>query len=114
MMDRPQKIATGFMGLLFLFAAAVQYNDPDPLIWMPIYLLAATASLLPLAGVSIRWLALALVAVCLPWAGALAFRVIGKQPVLESEEGREMLGLLLVAIWMGLLFLFRRPVLSRR
>jgi Transmembrane family 220, helix len=27
--------------LLFVFSAALQYNDPDPYIWMPIYLYGA-------------------------------------------------------------------------
>ena len=31
------------MAVLFLFAVAVQYNDPDPLRWMAIYGLAALA-----------------------------------------------------------------------
>jgi hypothetical protein len=104
-MDRIQKVASGFMGLVFLLAAAVQYNDPDPLIWALVYLSAAAASLLPLAGRSSRWLALALALVCLPWALVLAFRVLGRQPLLESEEGREMLGLLLVTLWMGFILL---------
>jgi hypothetical protein len=27
--------------LLFIFSAALQYNDPDPYVWMPIYLYGA-------------------------------------------------------------------------
>ena len=27
--------------LLFIFSAALQYNDPDPYIWMPVYLYGA-------------------------------------------------------------------------
>jgi hypothetical protein len=38
------------MAVLFLVAAAVQYNDPDPLRWMAIYGLAGLACLLALAG----------------------------------------------------------------
>lgn len=30
-----------FFILLFVFSAALQYNDPDPYIWMPIYLYGA-------------------------------------------------------------------------
>jgi hypothetical protein len=37
------------MAALFLFAAAVQYNDPDPLRWMAVYGLAALACVLSLA-----------------------------------------------------------------
>ena len=38
------------MAVLFLIAAALQYNDPDPLRWMAIYGLAVLACLLALAG----------------------------------------------------------------
>ncbi|HWJ27083.1 MAG TPA: transmembrane 220 family protein [Flavisolibacter sp.] len=30
-----------FFVVLFLFSAALQYNDPDPYIWMPVYLYGA-------------------------------------------------------------------------
>lgn len=30
-----------FFSILFLFSAALQYNDPDPYIWIPIYLFGA-------------------------------------------------------------------------
>jgi hypothetical protein len=30
-----------FFAILFVIFAALQYNDPDPLIWIPIYLYAA-------------------------------------------------------------------------
>jgi hypothetical protein len=30
-----------FFILLFIFSAALQYNDPDPYIWMPLYLYGA-------------------------------------------------------------------------
>jgi hypothetical protein len=30
------RIANGLMAMLFLFAVAVQHNDPDPLPWMAI------------------------------------------------------------------------------
>lgn len=33
------KIIKYFFTLLFLFFAAVQYNDPDPIVWIPTYLL---------------------------------------------------------------------------
>ena len=34
------------LGLLFVSFAAVQYNDPDPYIWAPYYLLVAGACFL--------------------------------------------------------------------
>jgi Ca2+/Na+ antiporter len=35
------KIFNLFFCLLFIFSAALQYNDPDPYLWMPIYLYGA-------------------------------------------------------------------------
>ena len=35
------KIFNIFFCIVFILFAAVQYNDPDPYIWMPIYLYAA-------------------------------------------------------------------------
>jgi len=104
------------MAALFAFAAAVQYNDPDPLRWMAIYGLAMLACGLALAG-RLSWLPPALVGlIALVWAGTLAPGVVGRVSVGELfqsygmlspavEEGREMGGLLIVAVWMALLTL---------
>lgn len=35
------KIFNLFFWILFIFSAALQYNDPDPYVWMPIYLYGA-------------------------------------------------------------------------
>ena len=35
------KIFNIFFCITFIFFAALQYNDPDPYVWMPIYLYAA-------------------------------------------------------------------------
>jgi len=35
------KIFNGFFVIIFIIFAGLQYNDPDPYIWMPIYLYAA-------------------------------------------------------------------------
>jgi len=104
------------MTALFLFAGAVQYNDPDPLRWMAIYGLAALACLLSLAGRLPRLVPVAVGLGALAWAGILAPGVVGRVSVTELfqsyammsetvEEAREMGGLLIVAVWMGLLAL---------
>jgi Transmembrane family 220, helix len=36
--------------IIFIFFAALQYNDPDPYVWMPIYLYAAALSWLAFRG----------------------------------------------------------------
>ena len=111
----------GFMALLFLFAAAVQYNDPDPLQWMAIYAAAAVLSGLAAWRITIfPWLAPALVGlIALLWAASIAPRALGKVPLSEMfrswemkspvvEENREMFGLLIVTAWMVVLTLARR------
>lgn len=37
-----------FFIILFIFSAALQYNDPDPYVWMPIYLYGAVICFLAL------------------------------------------------------------------
>jgi hypothetical protein len=39
-----------FFALLFLLSAALQYNDPDPYIWIPIYLFGAILCWLAFKG----------------------------------------------------------------
>ena len=106
------------MAALFAFAAAVQYNDPDPLRWMAIYGLAMLACGLSLTGGLPRLLPALLGLIALVWAGTLAPGVVGRISVRELfqsygmltpavEEGREMGGLLIVAVWMGVLTLSR-------
>lgn len=102
------------MTLAFLFSAAVQYNDPDPLQWTAVYGAAAILCILSLRG-GLSWKApAALALIALVWAATLAPRVIGEGSLVEMfesvgmktiaiEEGREMLGLLIVAAWMTLL-----------
>jgi hypothetical protein len=43
-MQLVKKIFNGFMILFFLVSAILQYNDPDPYIWVPIYLAGAWLS----------------------------------------------------------------------
>jgi hypothetical protein len=45
-------LATAYL----LFAAAVQYNDPDPLHWMALYGLTAVCCMLAIAGKKWTWL----------------------------------------------------------
>ena len=88
----------------FAFFAIVQYNDPDPLLWMIVYAVAALACVLhhlkrlpPEAALGYGVLVLAL-------GLYLAFRVISQSQFFFDEEGREMMGAVLVAIWMAVLW----------
>ena len=99
MFMRAMRLVSLAMAALFVYSVAVQYNDPDPIIWMAIYGGAALFSIL----CTFRRIPFALLLVyglvSLIWAATIAPLVIGKQSLIDSEEGREMLGLLLVTVW---------------
>lgn len=101
------------MAALFVFGAAVQYNDPDPLRWMSMYLAAAVVALM--AAVRSRS---SVTAPLLPGIVALVWAVVtaSEGPPLdlyarmfeawemrssEVEEAREASGLLIIAFWMA-------------
>jgi hypothetical protein len=109
------RVSIVVMSLLFLLALVAQYNDPDPLRWMAIYGAAAAAGVLLLGGRLPRWLPVVVGLVALIWATALAPGVVGRvapgdlfrEVTMASaaiEEAREMIGLLIVAGWMLVLF----------
>jgi hypothetical protein len=104
-------VPTVLMGILFLLAVAAQYNDPDPVQWMAIYGAAALTCLLALRGRLPRWLPVLVGLAALVWAATLAPQVVGRtapgelfreagMATLAVEEARELLGLLIVAVWM--------------
>ena len=105
------------MAVLFAFAAALQYNDPDPVRWIAVYGAACILSLLAAFANRIlpaTVLTVGLVAVV--WAAWIAF---GGPPVSEYrhmfdawemkspsvEAAREASGLIIVAVWMAVLFM---------
>jgi hypothetical protein len=105
------------MVLLFAFAAALQYNDPDPIPWVAIYLVASMLSWATALGRRIpRGVPVAVAIVALGWAAVIAF---GGPAASEYghmfdawemksaavEEAREASGLLIVAAWMAVLFI---------
>lgn len=107
--------------LVFLLFAAVQYNDPDPVRWMAIYLAAALSCALEAMG-RLRWPLPALAAAAaLVWAGIWAPRVVGQvswghafrssgmSGDIKEEEARELGGLLIVAAWCAQLALASLP-----
>jgi hypothetical protein len=107
------------MALLFLFAAVVQYNDPDPLRWIAIYGAACLASSMAAAGRPFRPAVVAGIAVvALLWSVAIMFQGQGGGDYLHMfdawemtatnvEEARESVGLLIVAAWMTVLAVWR-------
>jgi Transmembrane family 220, helix len=110
------------MAALYLVSAGLQYNDPDPLRWMAIYLAATVAAVaLPLR----RWaipLSIAVAVAALIWALVLFPDIWGRVGFTDlwkkmSEKGgaveieREIGGLVIVVGWLVLgAFLRRRQL----
>lgn len=116
MARRAWTIANGVMLLAFLFSVIVQVNDPDPLPWMTIYGAAAFLCGLAMARRVHWWSAAVVAVVAIIWAATLVPGVLGKVPFTEMfgafemknegvEESREMYGLVLIAVWMGVVAL---------
>jgi hypothetical protein len=106
--------ASFLMVVLFVYAAALQYNDPDPVRWAAIYLLAAAVCLLYIVGRLSWYIAWVIGLIALVWAGTIAPGVWGQVSLAQMfetwkmtnpvvEEAREMCGLLIVAGWMAVL-----------
>ncbi len=109
MPSKTAKLGVGTIGVLLVFAAVVQYNDPDPYAWLVLYLAAAGVSFAAVWFPDL-WKIPAVVAVgAFVWAATLVPTVTQTSfPDLfqswemmsrEMEEGREFLGLLSVASW---------------
>jgi Transmembrane family 220, helix len=97
---------------LFLLAAVVQWNDPDPARWMAIYGAAFAVSLavalrgrvavmvpLVVGLVALGW-SLATIAGAGPVAGYVHMFDAWEMKSATDEEAREGTGLLIVAVWM--------------
>ena len=97
------KLVSAGMALLFIAWAAFQYNDPDPFLWILVYGLAALVSVLYLIKRLPAALPIVFCTACLIWAIILATRITFEPPLIEIEEWREMMGLIVIATWMGLL-----------
>jgi len=113
------RIASGLFVAVFLLSAAVQWNDPDPLVWIAGYLVAAGLSLAAFFGrISGSANAVAAIGFAL-WFLSLAGSIPGapteaftsfEMRAPDHEEPREAVGLLVCAGWTGLLAIqgFRR------
>lgn len=98
------RLATLAMLIVFLSWAGFQYNDPDPVLWMTVYGLAAVGCLLFLLHRFPRKSALVYVALCLCGAALLWIRVVADGKFFFDEQGREAIGLMIVATWTFVLY----------
>lgn len=111
------KLINLVMALLFLLSVVVQFNDPDPLLWIAIYALCAVACLLVfteykhwifpalVATLAIVWV-ISLVPSLYPHLADINWReVLGSVEMksTQTEIVREIGGLLIAAAWMILI-----------
>ncbi len=104
--------------LIFLLGAVLQFNDPDPVIWMAMWGAAAGACLLFGLGLTFRVVPLVIGIIALVWAAVLIPDVVQSAGDLRWKEvfnvvtmssiavewAREMGGLLIIAAWMGVIY----------
>lgn len=117
------RILNGSMAALFVFAAVLQYNDPQPLRWALIYLAAAVPCFMAIRRTP-SWIVPAAILVCsavwetfyvrsgawsVPLTEAFSTWKMQNQQMLEK---REMTGLLVVIGWMTVLVV--ADVMARR
>jgi hypothetical protein len=89
------------MACLFAFCIAVQYNDPDPAVWMVLYLVPLVLSVRAFRGHADLWPNL--VAALVYTLAALRWAPRYTPGYLDDEEAREAGGLLLSGLWMAFL-----------
>jgi hypothetical protein len=112
---------------LFIFSAALQYNDPDPYVWMPIYLYTAVLCWLAFRG---KFFPKGYIAGIILYLGYAVYLFIEKDGVADwyskydseslvqtmkatkpwIENTREFGGLLLLIIALGVNYFYSRKV----
>ena len=104
-MKKFSKILALIFALLFIWAAYVQHNDPDALLWYAIYGVAAAACLLfyfdrfhPALGIILA--ILYLIETVLVWPESFEGFTIGEGDIVNIERGREAFGLLISGLFM--------------
>lgn len=113
-MTTAMTICNAIFLLVYLLSAAVQYNDPDGVVWATMYMAAAAMCALQFRRNRTRWLAPVLVATSVVWIGMLLPDIIGQVSLEEIfasismrtravEEAREIGGLALVLLWAAVL-----------
>lgn len=118
------------LSILFVVFAALQYNDPDPFVWIPIYLFAAFLCWRAYKGIHHRSLYLVAIIIYVLYAVYLVFDKNGviswaSEHAAESlvhsmkaekpwiEETREFGGLVILIVAMAINFFSKRTVNQR-
>lgn len=110
----PMTICNVIFLIIYLLSAAVQYNDPDALLWIAIYLAGALMCAVQFRSSPPRWIPRVMLAITVVWIGTLLPSIVGQvslQEIFASismrtkavEEAREIGGLCLVSLWAAVL-----------
>ena len=115
------RILNWSFGLLFLVAALIQWNDPDPWRWSAIW---GAASLVCFVSTQrqVHWsVPMLLIAICAVWIatlvpevsqdfriGELAKSMKAERPAIELS--REILGLAIILFWMAIILVLRTRI----
>jgi len=116
-MDKIFKIFGWLACLFFIASAVLQYNDPDPWLWIIIYLIAAIVSLFVVLG-RISYLVPLILGILALAGSYYVFPAkfegfeIGAGDIKNIEEGREAVGLIISAIIM-FIFSYRTRIKGR-
>ena len=102
------RVGAAILCVLFLLSVGVQYNDPDPGLWIALYGLAAVMAGLCAAGRLPLWPNFAALVLFLAFFAAWSPTLFGARSeaftsfemrAANDEEPREAIGLLLCAGW---------------
>lgn len=120
MAESPVRIIFGIFAILFVAAAVLQFNDPEPILWIGIYGVAFGFSASGAAGRPPPRLALVgYGAVCIGYAALLAYQigvgdvsamyetVEGSPSLWQTAEGRELGGLAIAIAVTAWLYRYR-------
>jgi hypothetical protein len=108
----PFRIATALMGLGFFLGMFVQYHDPAPVPRVAFYGAAAILALVSAIRTLPPRISAGLGSMAFIWAVSLAPEVLGRQQLAqalvddrllspETEASRHFVGLIAIALWMG-------------
>lgn len=106
------KVIYGLIGIVLLAFSALQFNDPDPLIWVSFYIICALVPLLLIANKFYRpmfWFAVVICSIELINSAPGAYQYylhMTEEPLMQSmnpqkpyiEECREFLGVLITLV----------------
>lgn len=106
------KICNAVFAIAFLLATLVQYNDPDPYVWIPTYLTALGCCIAFALGKLHPTVATVIAGAACVWSLTLVPTIVSHPPALADvfgdvkmyapgvEEAREAGGLWLIAGWL--------------